>query len=75
MGCWPPPPTEKSRGMGKAAAWPGFQGQWLVPGGPEGWWRAGVASPQVSGRCSEATKMGPPAGPWPLGGKGLQVFE
>lgn len=69
------PHGEVPGGEDRATARPGRRGRWLVPGGPEGRWRVWAASPQVSGRCSEATRMGPPAGPRPPGGKGLQTCE
>lgn len=43
----------------------------LVPRGSEGWRRGWVVSPQVLGRCSEATKMGPLAGLQPVKGEGV----
>lgn len=62
MGCWPRTRRE-IKGIEKAATWPDFWGQWLVPRSSEEWRGRGAVSPQVLGRCSEATKMGPPAGP------------
>lgn len=75
MGRWPLGPTEKPEGKERAAARPGLRGQWLVPGGPEGRRRGWGGVSSVSGRCSEAIRKGPPAGPGRLGGKGPKVCE
>lgn len=71
MGCWPRTHRE-IKGIEKAATWPDFWGQWLVPRSSEEWRGHGAVSPQVLGRCSEATKMGPPAGPASWGGRGCR---
>lgn len=69
MGCWPRTHRE-IKGIEKVATWPDFWGQWLVPRSSEEWRGRGAVSPQVLGRCSEATKDGAPSWPLPVGGEG-----
>lgn len=71
MGCWPRTHRE-IKGIEKAATWPDFWGQWLVPRSSAEWRGRGAVSPQVLGRCSEATKMGPPADNASWGGRGYR---
>lgn len=60
---------------GRSSAWPRGDGGWS-PRGPEGVGGAVVAgAPQVSGGCSEVTRMGPPPARRRWGGRGRRVGQ